>query len=252
MYGRSIRKCLIKYTINIEIDSMNTHIASHLAPLLGSGRLLSLSSLAHRRCISPLTNLKEFKPLRRFEPYANTCRVGHSPFVAQALPADQTDSSTDDDHYMHLALEEAHRAAAAGEVPVGAVLISSSGEVLSSAGNAIETSCDPTAHAEMLCIRRAAGAAEAWRLPDATLYVTLEPCPMCAGAVLQSRLRRLVYGASNPLLGAAGSWVDIISPSRPHPFHPDLRVTRGVLADECSDIMKDFFKKRRENCSRRN
>jgi tRNA(adenine34) deaminase len=201
-----------------------------------------------------------------------------------------------DEHFMHLALKQAHLAASAGEVPVGAILVSPTGEIIAQAGNATETSRDPTAHAEMLCIRHAAQTTRAWRLSETTLYVTLEPCPMCAGAALQSRLRRVVYGARNPLLGADGSWVSILSSSsssysriseeedgeeedhvdvddnretgnnnsnsnininsidsrndsriisRRHPFHPDMMVTRGVLADECSEVMKTFFRRRR-------
>ena len=111
---------------------------------------------------------------------------------------------------MRLALQQAALADAAGEVPVGAVLVSPTGEVLAAAHNQTEGSRDPTAHAELLCIRRGATAAGGWRLLDSTLYVTLEPCPMCAGAVLQSRVGALVYGARNSLLGADGSWIAML------------------------------------------
>ncbi|KAL4860024.1 tRNA(adenine(34)) deaminase [Chlorella vulgaris] len=115
-----------------------------------------------------------------------------------------------DRHYMQLALEQAQLAFDAGEVPVGAVLVSASGEVLAAAHNSTEASSDPTAHAELLCIRQAATSQGAWRLLDATLFVTLEPCPMCAGALLQSRVGTLVYGARNTLLGADGSWIAML------------------------------------------
>jgi tRNA(adenine34) deaminase len=111
---------------------------------------------------------------------------------------------------MQLALEQAQLAFDAGEVPVGAVLVSASGEVLAAAHNSTEASSDPTAHAELLCIRQAATSQGAWRLLDATLFVTLEPCPMCAGALLQSRVGTLVYGARNTLLGADGSWITML------------------------------------------
>jgi tRNA(adenine34) deaminase len=156
---------------------------------------------------------------------------------------------------MRLALGQAQLASAAGEVPVGAVLVSGAGEVLASAHNLTEGGADPTAHAEMLCLRRAAGAGAGWRLLESTLYVTLEPCPRCAGAALQARVGALVYGARNPLLGADGSWVSLLPPQegaveepprRPHPFHPDMRVRRGVLEGECGEVMRAFFRRRRQ------
>ena len=109
---------------------------------------------------------------------------------------------------------------------------------------------DPTAHAEMLCLRSGAAAVGWQELRDATLYVTLEPCPMCAGAVLQSRVGTLVYGAANTLLGADGSWVNLLRHGgagglRPHAFHPSMRIRHGVLAEESSALMKNFFKQRR-------
>lgn len=182
---------------------------------------------------------------------------------------------------MKLALDQARIAQRKGEVPVGAVLVGPDGHVLSQGHNTTEQDGDPTSHAEMCCIRHASSMSGGWRLLDCTLYVTLEPCPMCAGAILQSRVGTLVYGARNTLLGADGSWVHMFScdnshgedsimesdapvedanqfgrpgtplppksmmPYRPHPFHPDIRVIRGVMADECSEIMKDFFRQRR-------
>lgn len=161
-----------------------------------------------------------------------------------------------DEHFMRLALEQAELAAAAGEVPVGAVMIDEEGQILAAAHNRTETDLDPTAHAEMLCIRKASVVAGGWRLLNASLYVTLEPCPMCAGAILQSRVRRVVYGARNPLLGADGSWVDLLRPQsnsssqqvgRAHPFHAQLAVSTGVLETCCGDIMREFFRVQRRS-----
>jgi tRNA(adenine34) deaminase len=183
-----------------------------------------------------------------------------------------------DEHYMQLALDQARLAYNAGEVPVGAVIISPTGDVIAAAHNGTERDGDPTAHAEMLCIRHATGKIKnAWRLLDATMYVTLEPCPMCAGALLQARVGRVVYGARNNLLGADGSWINMMRSGRtrvdnsgdsisddipennekqeavigfpteqkPHPFHPDLQVETGILEEQCSGLMKEFFKERR-------
>jgi len=175
-------------------------------------------------------------------------------------------SPEQDEHYMRLALEQAQLASDADEVPVGAVLVSSTGEVLASARNSTESDCDPTAHAELECIRHASRRQGGWRLLDATLYVTLEPCPMCAGAILQSRIGSVVYGARNTLLGADGSWISMLQAGRcehqaddrdlegrkqqkPHPFHPNLAVREGVLAAECSALIKDFFVRRREGAA---
>eukprot|EP00887_Chlorella_sp_A99_P000738 scaffold5.g738.t1 len=134
---------------------------------------------------------------------------------------------------MRLALEQARGAAAAGEVPVGALLVSAGGELLAAAGNAAERGADPTAHAEVLCIRTAAARAGGWRLPGATLYVTLEPCPMCAGAVLQARVGTLVYGARNPLLGADGSWIAMLPPG--HSGAGDSADERGGARSGAAD-----------------
>jgi tRNA(adenine34) deaminase len=142
---------------------------------------------------------------------------------------------------MALALEEARRAGAQGEVPVGAVLVVQ-GEVLASRGNERERRHDPTAHAEMLAIRDAAAISGGWRLEEATLYVTLEPCAMCAGALVLSRIKRLVYGADDPKAGAAGSVLNIVD-------HPALNhrpeVTAGVMAAEASAVLREFFESQR-------
>jgi tRNA(adenine34) deaminase len=149
----------------------------------------------------------------------------------------------DDAAYMRIALAEAHQAAALGEVPVGAVLVEN-GAVVARAFNRRETGADPTAHAEILVLREAAQKKEHWRLSGATLYVTLEPCPMCAGAMVLARVDRLVYGAPDPKAGAAGSLINIVQDPR---FNHRLEVTTGVLADECGRVLREFFRERRDN-----
>ena len=139
-----------------------------------------------------------------------------------------------DEYYMQLAIEEAKKAAERGEIPIGAVLVAN-GEVISAAHNMRETWHDATAHAEMITIIEACAVLERWRLNDATLYVTLEPCPMCAGAIVNSRLKRLVYGCPDFKAGAAESI-----------FNHAVEVTSGVCEEECAAVLKDFFKKRRE------
>ena len=154
------------------------------------------------------------------------------------------------DVFMDFALEQAKLAYARGEVPVGAVLVSPDGDIVSHAYNRTEMDRDPTSHAEMNCIRLAAGASGGWRLLDCTLYVTLEPCPMCAGAILQSRVGTVVYGARNTLLGADGSWIRMFDRERPHPFHPGIQVVHGVREEPCRKLMQDFFRDRREETGR--
>jgi len=148
---------------------------------------------------------------------------------------------TSDTHFMTLALEEARRAAARDEVPVGAVLVVN-GALLAARGNERERRRDPTAHAEMLVLRDAAALLGGWRLENATLYVTLEPCPMCAGALVLARVKRLVFGASDPKAGAAGSVVDIVR----HPvLNHRLEVEGGVMAEEAAALLRQFFEQRR-------
>jgi len=146
-----------------------------------------------------------------------------------------------DAHFMREALREARRAAAEGEVPVGAVLVHG-GDVIARDHNRRERLHDPTAHAEMLVITSAAAELASWRLLDCTLYVTLEPCAMCAGAIVLGRVPRVVYGAPDPKAGAAGSVLDLVR-------HPRLNhraeVTGGVLADECGALLVEFFASRR-------
>lgn len=142
---------------------------------------------------------------------------------------------------MELALGRAREAAEHGDVPIGAAIFRS-GELLASAGNRREADCDPTAHAEMLVIREAARRLGGWRLTDTTLYVTLEPCPMCAGAIVLARIPRVVFGAPDPKTGAAGSVLDVLSePALNH--NPE--VEGGVMAGECAALLTEFFAERR-------
>jgi tRNA(adenine34) deaminase len=143
---------------------------------------------------------------------------------------------------MRLALEEAQAAATHGDVPVGAVLVQQGGRLLGSRGNERELRHDATAHAEMLVLRDAAAMLGGWRVLEATLYVTLEPCPMCAGALVQARVSRLVYGAPDPKAGAAGSVMDLVRDSR---LNHQVDVQGGVLSEECAQVLKDFFATRR-------
>jgi tRNA(adenine34) deaminase len=146
-----------------------------------------------------------------------------------------------DRQFMQQALEQAQLAALAGEVPVGAVLVRD-GLVISRAFNKPITDHDPSAHAEMLALRQAAMADENYRLPGATLYVTLEPCTMCAGAILHARLDRIVYGATDPKTGAAGSVLDVFSSKQ---INHQTSVEGGVMGEECGQLLRDFFKERR-------
>jgi len=153
---------------------------------------------------------------------------------------DETDEMTDR-AWMAVALDEARRGIEAGEVPVGAVVVSG-GRELARAHNAPIGFCDPTAHAEVLALRRAALVAGAYRLPGATLYATLEPCPLCAGAALAARVDRVVFGASDPKAGALGSLVDLASVRG---FNHRYSVTGGVRGEEAARILKEFFRARR-------
>jgi len=143
--------------------------------------------------------------------------------------------------YMEAALEEAKIAFDLGEVPVGAVVVRG-GEIIARAHNMTETIKDPTAHAEVLAIREAARALGGWRLIGCDLYVTMEPCSMCAGAIVWSRVERLFYGARDPKAGAVGSLFDIPGDSR---LNHNPEVVVGVMEEECSAIVKDFFRELR-------
>ena len=143
---------------------------------------------------------------------------------------------------MREALAEAERAASRGEIPVGAVIVRD-GEIIARAGNTREQGHDPTGHAEINVIRAACEALGNWRLTGCTLYVTLEPCPMCAGAILAARLERVVFGASDPDAGCLGSRIhlfDIGFANRPW-------VKRGVLEEECTGLLRSFFRERRQD-----
>ncbi len=147
---------------------------------------------------------------------------------------------TDDDR-MGRALEMARAAQAHGDVPIGCVIVRGDGEI-AAAGNERELRQDPTAHAEILALRDASGASGSWRLEGCTLYVTLEPCAMCAGAMVLARLDRVVFGAADPKAGFAGSLGDLIRDPRLN-HAPEL--TGGVLAEACGDLLRDFFRERR-------
>ena len=141
---------------------------------------------------------------------------------------------------MRLALAEA--AAAGEDVPVGAVILDEAGTVVARARNRREVDRDPTAHAEMLAIRQAAAALGSWRLTGLTLVVTLEPCTMCAGAVVAARIGRVVYGAADPKAGAAGSLWDVLRDRR---LNHRAEVVGGILAEECGALLREFFAQRR-------
>ena len=143
--------------------------------------------------------------------------------------------------FMREALKEAKKAAEAEEVPVGAVLVFQD-KIIARGYNQVELLKDATAHAEMLCLTSGAHVLENWRLNDTTLYCTLEPCCMCAGAILASRVKRIVWGAPDVRLGANGSWIDLFSFK--HPMH-SVEITTHVLAEEAAFLMKDFFQNRR-------
>jgi tRNA(adenine34) deaminase len=146
-----------------------------------------------------------------------------------------------DEQFMRLAIAQAARAIEHGDVPVGAV-VTHHGEVVGAACNERERRQDPTAHAEILALRAAAGALGSWRVLDCVLYVTLEPCAMCAGAIVLARVPRVVFGTADPKAGAAGSVLDILGEPRLN-HRPD--VEGGLLAGECAELLRGFFRQRR-------
>jgi tRNA(adenine34) deaminase len=146
-----------------------------------------------------------------------------------------------DAEFMQTALREAETAVAAGEIPVGAVVVSG-GQVIGSGQNRSIRDNDPSAHAEVVALREACLAQSNYRLGDATLYVTLEPCAMCVGALVQARVNRVVFGAYDPKAGATGSAVDL---TESRAFNHRFEVMGGVLADECGGLLQDFFRRRR-------
>ena len=149
----------------------------------------------------------------------------------------------DDAHWMRHALAAARAAGARGEVPVGAVIVHE-GQLIATGSNAPVETNDPTAHAEIVALRAATQAQSNYRLDECELYVTLEPCAMCAGAMLHARVKRLVFGAHDPRTGTAGSVVNLFGERR---LNHQTSVTAGVLADECAALLRDFFKGRRGN-----
>jgi tRNA(adenine34) deaminase len=146
-----------------------------------------------------------------------------------------------EEEYMRLALGEAERAATHDDVPIGAVVVRD-GEVIGQAGNERELRADPTAHAEVLALRQAAERLGGWRVPDSVIYVTLEPCAMCAGAIVLARVPRVVFGAPDPKAGAAGSVLDVLGEPR---LNHRPRVDAGLLADESAQLLSRFFSDRR-------
>ena len=152
-----------------------------------------------------------------------------------------------DEHFMEEALRQARKAVTKGEVPVGAVLVVE-GKIVTRAHNQVEELKDATAHAEMLAVTAAAGELDGWRLTEAPVYVTKEPCPMCAGALVLSRVKRVVYGAADPRMGAAGGAMNLLQFAG---MNHQCEVTGGVRAEECRDLLKEFFQaKRLENGTR--
>ncbi|MCU0562165.1 MAG: tRNA adenosine(34) deaminase TadA [Desulfobacterales bacterium] len=146
------------------------------------------------------------------------------------------------EEFMRLALREAQLAGRRDEVPVGAVLVSAEADVLAAAGNRTVAAADPTAHAEILALRAAARSAENYRLLNTTLYVTIEPCPMCMGAILHARVATLVFGAADPKWGAAGSLYDLARDGR---LNHRVEVVAGVLEHECREMIQAFFRRKR-------
>ncbi len=152
-----------------------------------------------------------------------------------------TDSAALHERFMRLALDEAERAMAENEVPVGAVLVNGE-RIIAAAHNQREQLHDPTAHAEMVAIARAAAALKSWRFEGVTLYVTLEPCAMCAGAIVQARIPRVVYGAADPKAGAVTTLYQLLGDRR---LNHQAEVVAGVLSDDCGEILSRFFQQQR-------
>ena len=167
------------------------------------------------------------------------CRRDSCNLSADRTPMEGADFS--DEHFMSLALEQARLAEEIDEVPIGAVAVRD-GTVIASAFNTRETERCATHHAELICIERACKALGGWRLPGVTLYVTLEPCCMCAGAIINARIPRVVYGASDYRFGALGSLCDLSK----IPFNHIPEVRSGVMKEECSGVLTEYFRKKRE------
>jgi tRNA(adenine34) deaminase len=155
--------------------------------------------------------------------------------------------SPNDEYFMREALRQAQKAYAAGEVPIGAIVVWA-GKIIARAYNQVELLKDATAHAEMLALTQAEAAVGDWRLTDCDLYVTKEPCAMCAGALVHTRIRRVIFGCADPSAGAAGSVINLLQMPD---FNHRCNVASGVLQDECAAILQNFFRKRREQTENR-
>ncbi|MBK3941924.1 tRNA adenosine(34) deaminase TadA [Staphylococcus haemolyticus] len=153
-----------------------------------------------------------------------------------------------DEYYMKLAIEEAKKAQKLGEVPIGAIIVKNN-EVIASAHNLRETVQLPTAHAEHIAIERASKVVGSWRLEECKLYVTLEPCVMCAGAIVMSRIPKVVYGATDPKGGCSGSLMNLLEESQ---FNHRAEIVKGVLEQECGDLLRNFFRELRLKKSKAN
>ena len=161
--------------------------------------------------------------------------------MPETPPNPRPTQGNEDAAWMERALEQARRALQSGEVPVGALIVKD-GEVLGAGHNRNLLDRDPTAHAEIVALRQAAAHLGNHRLTGCTMYATIEPCAMCAGALIHARIGRLVFGASDPKAGAAGSMLQVLN----HPgLNHQMEVTAGVLADKCSEILQDFFRRKR-------
>jgi tRNA(adenine34) deaminase len=143
--------------------------------------------------------------------------------------------------YIQEAIKEAQIAFDNGEVPVGAIIVNND-RIIARAHNQVELLKDPTAHAEVIAITQATSSLENWRLSDCTIYVTIEPCPMCAGALINSRIKKIVFGARDPRWGACGSVFNIVQDKR---LNHQIEIIEGICQDECASLLKEFFKKRR-------
>ncbi len=147
----------------------------------------------------------------------------------------------EDERFMQVAVDQAAIAEENGDVPIGAVIVHKN-QIIAKSYNQREQLADPTAHAEIIALTQAAAFLQSWRLHDCTIYVTLEPCPMCAGALVLARINRLVYGCDDPKTGACKSLYNIVQDNR---LNHRLEVTSGILADDCSNLLSEFFNKRR-------
>lgn len=152
------------------------------------------------------------------------------------------DSQTTHEFWMREAIAQAHQAETLGEVPIGAVVVRD-GKIIGRGFNLRETTMDSTAHAEMVAIREASKTLNSWRLLDCRLYVTLEPCPMCAGAIVQSRVPMTVYGTADPKAGCAGTLMNLLEEPR---FNHRTEVIQGILQEECAELLTSFFRKLRQ------